>query len=69
MHRMYICTRFTCFTCTAKMASFTGLWHSDNTKHWDMAVAPGRVQGGSKPLTSFQTKESFEKTYYKCIAL
>ena len=49
MHRMYICTWFMCLPCTAKMALFTGLEHSDNTKHWSRAVASERVKGSSKP--------------------
>ena len=44
MHRIYICTRFTCFTNTAKLALFTGLEHSANTN--TLAIAPGRIKEG-----------------------
>ena len=68
MHRIYICTRFTCFTYTAKMVLFTWLEHSANTN--TLAIAPGRIKGvGFKLLANFRTQESFEKIYYKYIPL
>ena len=42
MHRIYICTRFTCFANTVKLALFTGLEHSANTN--TLAIAPGRIK-------------------------
>ena len=46
MHRIYICTRFTCFTHTAQMELFTELEHSANTGNRTLAIAPGRIKVG-----------------------
>ena len=68
MYRIYICSRFTCFTYTTKMVLFTWLEHSANTN--TLAIAPGRIKGGwVHTPCKFRTQESFEKIYYKCIPL
>ena len=71
MHRIYICTQFTCLIHTAKMALLTGLEHSANRNI--LAIAPGRIKGvGFKPVISFRTQEILKRfitNAFPCIGL
>ena len=65
MHRIYICTRFTCFANTVKLALFTGLEHSANTN--TLAIAPGRIKEGwvQTPHKFSNSRKSFLSCFTK----
>ena len=58
------------FNMSAKMALFARLEHSDNRKHWNRAVALGRVKGGSNPRQVFKPKKVLKRSItnaFRCV--